>query len=66
MWRVRFSVQWNVRPVQTPIMLALNVAQKWTVGTECNSLVMLFVRMVRHSLGALLGGIEHNGCRCMH
>ena len=54
--------------VCTQIMLPLNVAEKWTVGTECNGLVLLFVCMGKTCLGGIIwgGGTGHNGCMCMH
>ena len=52
-WRV-LTAQCDISPVCTQILSALNVAQKWIVGTERNSLVMLFVCMGTTHFGGIV------------
>ena len=50
----------------TQVMLTLNVAEGWTVGTECTSRVTLFVCIGTTSFGAYyLGLTGHDGCMHM-
>ena len=51
----RCGMRCNVSPVCIHIMLTLDVAEKWTVGTKCNNSLVLFVCIGRTRLGG--GGL---------
>ena len=50
-WCVRGGTRCDVSPVHIQVTLTLNVAERRTVGTECNSLLMLFLCIGRTCLG---------------
>ena len=61
-WCTRCSAWCNVSPVHTQIMVALHGAQKWAVGAEYTSWVMLFVCIG----GTLFQGIAFGGLSIMN